>query len=212
MTMSQIFDFLFSQYAEYDTLDIVLELVAGAFTIASVVYSKKNNVLVFPTGMICTAIFVYLLLKWGLLGDMIINGYYFIMSIYGWHLWTRKKDGKTVIPISKTTKKQHLISLGIFIITFVFVFIVYAAFDKFNHWSAYLDTITTALFFVAMWLMAKRKIENWIYWIIGDIITVPLYFYKGYTFSSILYFVLTIIAIYGYLAWKKNLNKIQAVA
>ena len=211
MTMSQIFDFLFSQYAEYDTLDIVLELVAGAFTIASVVYSKKNNVLVFPTGMICTAIFVYLLLKWGLLGDMIINGYYFIMSIYGWHLWTRKKDGKTVIPISKTTKKQHLISLGIFIITFVFVFIVYAAFDKFNHWSAYLDTITTALFFVAMWLMAKRKIENWIYWIIGDIITVPLYFYKGYTFSSILYFVLTIIAIYGYLAWKKHLNKIQAV-
>jgi nicotinamide mononucleotide transporter len=209
--MSQIFDFLFSQYAEYDTLDIVLELVAGAFTIASVVYSKKNNVLVFPTGMICTAIFVYLLLKWGLLGDMIINGYYFIMSIYGWHLWTRKKDGKTVIPISKTTKKQHLISLGLFIITFVFVFIVYAAFDKFNHWSAYLDTVTTALFFVAMWLMAKRKIENWIYWIIGDIITVPLYFYKGLTFSSILYFVLTIIAIYGYLAWKKNLNKIQAV-
>ena len=210
--MSQIFDFLFSQYAEYDTLDIVLELVAGAFTIASVVYSKKNNVLVFPTGMICTAIFVYLLLKWGLLGDMIINGYYFIMSIYGWHLWTRKKDGKTVIPISKTTKKQHLISLGLFIITFVFVFIVYAAFDKFNHWSAYLDTVTTALFFVAMWLMAKRKIENWIYWIIGDIITVPLYFYKGLTFSSILYFVLTIIAIYGYLAWKKNLNKIQAAA
>jgi nicotinamide mononucleotide transporter len=210
--MNPLFDFLFSQYSGYNTLDIVLELVAGAFTIASVVYSKKNNVLVFPTGMICTAIFVYLLLKWGLLGDMIINGYYFIMSIYGWHLWTRKKDGKTVIPISKTTKKQHLISLGIFIITFVFVFIVYAAFDKFNHWSAYLDTVTTALFFVAMWLMAKRKIENWIYWIIGDIITVPLYFYKGLTFSSILYFVLTIIAIYGYLAWKKNLNKIQAAA
>ena len=209
--MNPLFDFLFSQYAGYDTLDIILELVAGAFTITSVVYSKKNNVLVFPTGMICTAIFVYLLLKWGLLGDMIINGYYFIMSIYGWHLWTLKKDGKTVIPISKTTKKQHLISLGIFIITFVFVFIVYAAFDKFNHWSAYLDTITTALFFVAMWLMAKRKIENWIYWIIGDIITIPLYFYKGLTFSSILYFVLTIIAIYGYLAWKKNLNKIQAV-
>ena len=209
--MNPLFDFLFSQYSGYNTLDIVLELVAGAFTIASVVYSKKNNVLVFPTGMICTAIFVYLLLKWGLLGDMIINGYYFIMSIYGWHLWTLKKDGKTVIPISKTTKKQHLISLGIFIITFVFVFIVYAAFDKFNHWSAYLDTITTALFFVAMWLMAKRKIENWIYWIIGDIITIPLYFYKGLTFSSILYFVLTIIAIYGYLAWKKNLNKIQAV-
>ena len=71
MTMSQIFDFLFSQYAGYDTLDIVLELLAALFTVVSVVYAKKNNVLVFPTGMICTAIFVYLLLKWGLLGDMI---------------------------------------------------------------------------------------------------------------------------------------------
>ena len=211
MTMSQIFDFLFSQYAGYDTLYIILELVEGIFTIASVVYSKKNNVLVFPTGMICTAIFVYLLLKWGLLGDMIINGYYFIMSIYGWYLWTHKKDGKTVIPIGKTTKKEHVISVGLFIIAFAFVFVVYTTFDKFNHWSAYLDTLTTALFFVAMWLMAKRKIENWIYWIIGNCITVPLYFYKGLTFSSILYFVLTIVAIYGYLAWKKHLNKIQAV-
>ena len=94
----------------------------------------------FPTGMICTAIFVYLLLKWGLLGDMIINGYYFIMSIYGWYLWTRKKDGKPVIPISKHAPKEHVISLGIFIITFGFVFLCIHTFDKFNHWSAYLDT------------------------------------------------------------------------
>ena len=212
MTMSQIFDFLFSQYSGYDTLDIVLELVAAFFTITSVVYAKKNNVLVFPTGMICTAIFVYLLLKSGLLGDMMINGYYFIMSLYGWYIWTRNVDDLSATPISKTSPKEHLISLGIFIMTVVFVFLVYTVFDKFNHWTSYLDTLTTGIFFVGMWLMAKRKIENWIYWIIGDIITVPLYFYKGYTFSSILYFVLTIIAIYGYLAWKKNLNKIQAVA
>ena len=212
MTMSQIFDFLFSQYSGYDTLDIVLELVAAFFTITSVVYAKKNNVLVFPTGMICTAIFVYLLLKSGLLGDMMINGYYFFMSLYGWYIWTRNVDDLSATPISKTSPKEHLISLGIFIMTVVFVFLVYTVFDKFNHWTSYLDTLTTGIFFVGMWLMAKRKIENWIYWIIGDIITVPLYFYKGYTFSSILYFVLTIIAIYGYLAWKKNLNKIQAVA
>jgi len=212
VTMSQIFDFLFSQYSGYDTLDIVLELVAAFFTITSVVYAKKNNVLVFPTGMICTAIFVYLLLKSGLLGDMMINGYYFFMSLYGWYIWTRNVDDLSATPISKTSPKEHLISLGIFIMTVVFVFLVYTVFDKFNHWTSYLDTLTTGIFFVGMWLMAKRKIENWIYWIIGDIITVPLYFYKGYTFSSILYFVLTIIAIYGYLAWKKNLNKIQAVA
>lgn len=210
--MNLIFDFLFDQYSAYDTLDIVLELLAAVFAIASVVYSKRNNILVFPTGMICTAIFVYLLLKWGLLGDMMINGYYFVMSVYGWYIWTRKVGDKQVTPISKTTTKEHKISIVIFVSTFVFVWIVYAIFDKFNHWTAYIDTFTTAIFFVGMWLMAKRKIENWIYWIVGDIITVPLYFYKGLTFSSFLYFALTIIAIFGYLEWKKLLHKPRVTA
>ena len=210
--MSHIFDFLFGQYATYDTLDIVLELIAAVFTIASVIYSKRNNILVFPTGMICTAIFVYLLLKWGLLGDMMINGYYFIMSVYGWYIWTRKVDGVKVTPISTTTRKEHLLSAIIFITSAVFVYVVYILFDKIEHWTSYVDMITTGIFFVGMWLMAKRKIENWIYWIIGDIITVPLYFYKGLTFSSILYFVLTIIAIFGYLSWKKNLDKSPVIA
>ncbi|WP_405222064.1 nicotinamide riboside transporter PnuC [Dokdonia sp. Asnod1-B02] len=210
--MSQIFDFLFGQYATYDTLDIVLELIAAIFTIASVVYSKQNNVLVFPTGMICTAIFVYLLLKWGLLGDMMINGYYFIMSVYGWYIWTQKVDGVAVTPITSATRKEHLLSVVIFITSAIFVYIVYVIFDKIEHWTSYVDMITTGIFFVGMWLMARRKIENWIYWIIGDIITVPLYFYKGLTFSSILYFALTIIAIFGYLAWKKNLDKSPVIA
>ncbi len=204
--MSPIFEFLFGQYRGYETIDIVLELLAAVFTIASVVYSKKNNVLVFPTGMICTAIFAYLLLKWGLLGDTMINVYYFIMSVYGWYIWTRKVDSTHVTPISKTNGKEKVASVVIFLATFVFVWGVYTTFDKFNHWTSYVDTLTTAIFFVGMWLMAKRKIENWLYWIVGNIITVPLYFYKGLTFSSILYFVLTIIAIYGYFAWKKHLN------
>lgn len=210
--MSPIFEFFFGQYADYETMDIVLELVVVVFTIASVWYSKKNNVLVFPTGMVCTAIFAYLLLKSGLLGDMMINGYYFIMSVYGWFIWSRKENGKIVTPISKTSLREHKISAIIFAATFIFVFCVYAYFEKFNHWTAYLDTITTAIFFVGMWLMARRKIENWIYWIVGNIITVPLYFYKGLTFSSILYFVLTILAIFGYLEWKKHLNKPIAIA
>ena len=95
----------------------------------------------------------------------------------------------------------------IFISTLIFVHLVYKSFDKWTSWVAYVDTITTAIFFVGMWLMAKRKIENWIYWIIGDIISVPLYFYKGFTFTSFQYLIFTIIAIYGYLEWKKILNK-----
>jgi nicotinamide mononucleotide transporter len=88
----------------------------------------------------------------------------------------------------------------------VFVFAVYEFFDKWNSWTAYVDTITTAIFFVGMWLMAKKKLENWIYWIIGDVISVPLYLYKGLVFTSFQYFLFTIIAIYGYRAWKKSLN------
>ena len=204
--MNQIFDFFFGQYSDYQSMDIVLEIVAVVFGFLSVWFSKQNNILVFPTGMISTVIFVYLLFKWELLGDMMINGYYFAMSVYGWYIWTRKVDSTYVTPISTTTQKEKQISIGIFIATLFFVFVVYKSFDKWTSWVAYVDTLTTAIFFVGMWLMARRKIENWIFWIIGDVISVPLYLYKGFTFTSFQYLGFTIIAIYGYLAWKKYLN------
>ena len=205
--MNQVFNFFFEQYATYDTIDIVLEIVAVVFGFLSVWYSKQNKIFVFPTGMISTVIFVYLLFKWGLLGDMMINAYYFIMSVYGWYIWTRKVDATHVTQISRINFKEKKISIAIFFATLFFVFVVYKTFDKWTSWVAYADTITTAVFFVGMWLMAKRKIENWIFWIIGDIISVPLYFYKGLTFTSFQYLGFTFIAIFGYLAWKKNLNK-----
>jgi len=210
--MSQIFNFLFEQYRGYAFADIVLEITAVIFGFASVWYSKKNNILVFPTGLISTSIFVYLLFKWQLIGDMLINGYYFIMSLYGWYIWTRKVDSEHVTPISKTTKREQLIGVVLFVVTLLFVFVVYQFFDKWKGWVAYVDTLTTALFFVGMWLMSKRKIENWIFWIVADIISVPLYFYKGLTFSSLQYLGFTIIAIFGFLAWKKHLVNIRPTA
>ncbi|WP_417556667.1 nicotinamide riboside transporter PnuC [Mesoflavibacter zeaxanthinifaciens] len=207
--MNHIFDFFFGQYATYNIVDVVLEIIAVIFGFLSVWYSKQNKILVFPTGMISTLIFVYLLLKWELLGDMMINAYYFIMSVYGWYFWTKKVDQIHVTPISTTTIKEKQVSILIFIATLIFVFTVYKTFDKWTSWVAYVDALTTAIFFVGMWLMAKRKIENWIFWIIGDIISVPLYFYKGFTFTSLQYFGFTVIAIYGYLAWKKLLNNNQ---
>ena len=210
--MNPIFEFFFGQYSGYSIIDIVLEIVAVVFGFLSVWFSKNNNVLVFPTGMISTVIFVYLLLKWELLGDMMINGYYFIMSVYGWFIWTRKVDAVHVTPISKTTLQEKKLSLAIFIATLFFVFFVYKAFNKWTSWVAYVDTVTTAIFFVGMWLMARRKIENWIFWIVGDIISVPLYFYKGFTFTSLQYLGFTVIAIFGYFAWKKHLDKNQSIA
>ncbi|MCT4699906.1 nicotinamide riboside transporter PnuC [Tenacibaculum haliotis] len=206
--MNQVFSFLFEQYSTYDTIDVWLEIIAVIFGFLSVWFSKLNKILVFPTGMISTAIFVYLLLKWELLGDMMINGYYFIMSVYGWYIWTRNVNDTTyVTPISSTTLKEKKTSVFIFFATLIFVYAIYTYFDKWNNWTAYVDTFTTAIFFVGMWLMAKRKIENWIYWIIGDVISVPLYFYKGFTFTSFQYLIFTFIAVSGYLAWKKSLNK-----
>lgn len=204
--MSHIFNLLFDQYSGYDTLDIVLEIIAVVFGVLSVWFSKENKIWVFPTGIISTSIFVYLLYKWGLIGDMLINAYYFAMSIYGWYIWTRKVDKDKYTPISFTTTKEKYVSVLLFVLTLGVVYIIYQLFDKWTSWTAYVDTFTTALFFVGMWLMAKRKIENWIFWIIGDLISVPLYFYKGLTFTSMQYIGFTVLAVFGYLAWKKTIN------
>jgi nicotinamide mononucleotide transporter len=138
---------------------------------------------------------------------MLINAYYFSMSIYGWYLWTRKVDQTHFIPVTKMTKKERGIAIILFVSTIVLVAAVYELFDKWQSWYSYVDILTTAIFFVGMWLMAKKKLENWTYWIIGDIISIPLYLFKGMVLSSFLYAILTIIAVYGYIAWKKNLNK-----
>ncbi|WP_435314135.1 nicotinamide riboside transporter PnuC [Cellulophaga fucicola] len=205
--MSHIFDWIFAQYNGVSTHLIVLESVGVLFGLLSVIYSKRENILVFPTGIISTSIFVYILLVYGLLGDMMINIYYFSMSVYGWYLWTRKVDATHFIPITRTTAKEKKWSVVLFVITILFVVLVYVIFKKFNSWTAYVDTLTTAIFFVGMWLMAKKKIENWIYWIVGDVISVPLYLYKGLVFTALQYFVFTGIAILGYIAWKKSIGK-----
>jgi nicotinamide mononucleotide transporter len=200
-------DYFFAQYNDYPVHEVYLELIAVFFGLCSVWFAKKDNILVFPTGLISTAIFAYLLWQWHLLGDSMINVYYFIMSIYGWYHWTRKNGEVQEFPISIMTRKNKVHGVIIFALTLVFVVFVYLYFNKFTSWYSYFDTLLTAIFFVGMWLMAKRKIENWIFWILGDVLSVPLYFAKGYTFTSIQYIVFTIIAIYGYLEWRKILNK-----
>ena len=209
--MYQLFNSLFEQYSQYETFDIALEMFAVLFGLLSVWFSKNNNILVYPTGMISTAIFVYLLYKWFLLGDMIINGYFFFMSIYGWFIWSRKKNN-VFTPISHLNYNEIRISIYIFFTSLLTVYLVYVYFDKWDSFTAYIDNLTTAIFFVGMWLMANRKIENWFFWIMGDIISVPLYFYKGLTFTSLQYLIFTFIAISGYYSWKKILNKSSQIA
>ncbi|MDB4269093.1 nicotinamide riboside transporter PnuC [Flavobacteriaceae bacterium] len=210
--MNPIFDFLIAPYENYSLLHITLELVAVVLGLVSVWFAKQDNILVYPSGMISTGIFVYLLLQAGLIGDFMINAYYFIMSIYGWYFWTRRKEGKIEHPIARMNSKEKRVWFILFMIILLFVGGIYILFDKWKDWSAPPDTFTTALFFVGMWLMARKKIEHWIFWIVGDIISIPLYLFKELGLTSLQYIIFTIIAIFGYIQWKKILNNSKPIA
>jgi nicotinamide mononucleotide transporter len=129
------------------------------------------------------------------------------MSIYGWYYWSQKKDVETLHNVSRTSIKEYYFILILGVTSLLSIYFIYNIYDKWDSWTAYVDTITTAIFFFFFYLMARRKIESWIFWIIGDLITIPLYFYKGLTISSIQYLIFSILAILGYISWKKILNK-----
>ncbi len=206
MEERSIWYLVFEPYYSMDTHLIVLEMIAVLFGFFSVWYAKKEHIWVFPTGIISTALFVYILWVYSLLGDMLINAYYTALSVYGWWVWTRTDDLNNVVSISRTSSKEKINSVVFFLITVLFVILVYRYFDKFTSWTAYIDTITTAVFFVGMWLMAKKKIENWTFWIVGDLISIPLYWYKGLIFTSFQYLIFTAIALMGYMEWKRRLD------
>ncbi len=203
MITDQIFDYFFKPYEGYYVFDIFLEFIAVFLGILSVIFAKMNKIAVYPVGMISTGIFVYLLFHFKLLGDMIINAYFFFMSIYGWFYWSYKKEGQIINKVSYASNKDYIIGALIFLISLILISIIYKLFNLFTSWSAYIDTLTTGIFFVAMWLMARRKIESWIFWIIGDLISIPLYLYKGLAITTIQYFIFTIIAVIGYKSWVK---------
>ncbi len=204
--MNQIFDFFLDAYRSTPNYAIVLEAIAFVFGIASVWYAKKANILVYPTGIVATVITVYLLYKADYIGDMMMNFYYTIMSIFGWWNWSRRKDGDLVVPISRTNTKEKWIGFAMFLLTLVVTYVVYNLFNVEIGPENYIDIFTSGIFFTAMWFMANKKLENWTLWIIGDLITVPLYAYRGYGMLSLQYLIFTILAIQGYIAWKKHLN------
>ena len=194
---------IFEPYKDYTTLHIVLEITAVLLAIISVLYSKNNNIKVYPTGIISTLIFVYLLYKWELFGDLIINIYFLVMSVYGWYLWKKPSENQPELKMSVVNRQDYKVATLIFLLSTIFVSLVYFWFEKFGFWWSYIDILTTGLFFIGMYLLAKRKVEHWIFLILGDFISIPLYYFKGYTITAILFLIYTIIATFGYLEWKK---------
>lgn len=182
-----------------------LEAAAVFFGLLSVWFAKKENLLVYPTGIISVLIYVYICFFAGLYADMGINFFFFIMSVYGWYNWTRKDQADNFIPITKNSVGQHFLSIaGAIAFFFVLQFVLKNYTDStVPNW----DSLTTAIFIIGMWLMALKKIENWIFWIVGDVISIPLYFHKGLVLTSFQFTVFLVIAILGYLEWRKKLNE-----
>ena len=186
------------------------EWVSTLTQIASVWYARKNNVLVYPTGIIgvLLAAYVYFfMVSPPLYADASLNIYYFIMSVYGWYKWTRKENEVDVVVISRTNTREKIIGVALFLVTILVVFGIYNFFDYEIKKDNYIDIFASGIFFTGMWYMALKKIENWTLWIFGDIIVTPIYAYRGLGMLSLQYLIFTILAISAYLEWRKILNK-----
>jgi nicotinamide mononucleotide transporter len=190
-----------------------LEAIAVIMGIVSVWYSRKENILVFPTGIINTTLYIYLSYKGHLLGEASVNLYYTIMSVYGWYWWSRKKEDQVTnaLQITLSTTNQRLQQVLVFIGFYATLFfgLLYLKNNFAPDAIPWADALASASAYTAMWLMAKKKVESWIWWIITNITSIPLYFIKGYAFTSFQFIVLLILAIAGLIAWNKKAKAIH---
>ena len=189
-----------------------MEIVAASFGLLSVWFAKKANILVYPTGIISVLLYVYICQHAQLYSDMGINAYYFLFSVYGWIMWSRKDENKEELPVTYSDRKTWIISMVIFLVSLVIIQVLLRIFKAGDvvYWDSfvpYTDTFTTAVAIIGMWLMAIKKVENWLFWIATDVVSVPLYLYKGLVFTSLQYLVFLIIAVFGYIEWRKMANE-----
>ncbi|MCD4725875.1 MAG: nicotinamide riboside transporter PnuC [Bacteroidales bacterium] len=199
MNLLDIFDIIYQNFVDSS----ILEAIAVFFGILSVWFAKKENILVYPSGIISVVIYIYICFFAKLYADMGINFVFFVMSVYGWFMWSRKDEEKHFLAISSCKRKDHLISA--FMLVFFFITLSYFLSNYTDSNVPVIDSLTSSIFIVAMWLMARKKIENWIYWIIGNVISIPLYFYKDLALTSVQFTVFLVLAILGYLEWRQKL-------
>lgn len=201
-----MFETIINQYQSIPNWQIGIEIIIFIFGVLSVYFAKKENVLVYPTGIICTILSVYIMFNAKYYADMSINIYYSIMSVYGWFQWKKITNGE-VLTISRTNLKEKIIGIILFLITGIICIYIYKFFNYKLQINNYLDIFTTSLFFTAMWYMAKKKIENWTLWIVGNTFAVYIFFDRQLYIIAMQYIIFTILAISAYIEWKKYLAK-----
>lgn len=187
-----------------------LEFIAVLAGIASVWFSRKENILVYPIGLINTTIYIYLSMKGNLLGEASVNFYYTIMSIYGWYIWLKKdpSNQQAILHITHSSKKEWVYQLGFFGVFYLLLFTALTWLKQSFAPEAvpWADAFASATAYTGMWLMARKKVESWIWWIATNIASIPLYFIKGYVFTSVQFLLLLILAIAGLISWRKKAN------
>jgi len=201
-----MFETIINQYKNISNWQIAIEIIVFIFGILSVYFAKKENILVYPTGIIATVLSVYIMFHAKYFADMYINVYYSFMSFYGWYQWGKTTNNQE-LSITRTDNKEKIIGIILFFITAVVCVFIYEYYDYKLQINNYLDIFTTSLFFTAMWYMARKKIENWTLWIIGDAICVYIFFDRQLYIIAIQYIIFTILAISAYIEWKKYLAK-----
>ena len=184
-----------------------LEYIAVFAGIASVWFSRLENILVYPVGLINTIIYIYLSVKGDLYGEASVNFYYTVMSILGWYMWLRKDEKKEIIlHVTNSDRKMWFNQLLFFLFFYITIFVA-LTFLKQNFAKGaipWADAFASATAFTGMWLMTKKKVESWYWWIATNIASIPLYFVKHYVFTSVYYLVLLVMAIFGLIEWRKR--------
>ncbi len=187
-----------------------LEYLAVFAGIASVWFSRLENIWVYPIGLISTIIYVYLSFQYHLIGEASVNIYYSVLSIYGWYLWNKKNSRQEkVLHITFSDKKEWLLHLSFFAILYIIIYccLIYLKTAFYPGVIPLGDAFASATAYTGMWLMARKKVESWVWWILTNIASVPLYFIKGLVFTSVFYFVLLIMAFFGLTEWKRRAGK-----
>ena len=181
-----------------------IEGLAVSTGLASVWFSVKERIWVYPIGLISVSIYVYLSFIYGIYADMGINIYYVLMSIYGWYRWLQPSESGAAKEITRNSGKEWLLSIVLFLLSWVILFVILQRFtdSEIPLW----DSLTTSLAIVGMWLMAEKKVEHWLFWIATDLLSIPLYYYKDLLLTSGQFFVFTILAVIGWLQWNKSLS------
>ena len=188
----------------------ILEYIAVFSGIASVWYSRKENILVYPVGLVSTIIYIYLSFKNHLIGEASVNFYYTVVSIYGWILWARKDvQNRKVLHISFSNQQQWMQHILFFFAFYMGIFFALTYLKQAFASGAipWADAFASATAYTGMWLMAKKKVESWYWWIATNIASIPLYFVKHLVFTSVYYAILLVFAFWGLTEWKKRAKR-----